>query len=195
MYLELIPLLGLGIFNFWLIFPFAVVGLIVLAQRRRSCIGLLFLFIVALCLGVLLFHVQGRYRIPAVPFFILPAAWTLKEIIKIIQEQDARRFGFMFILILAIMFAIAPDSDIIRTYFGGIVRPYDYTNWAIANNCKTLEQQDDLTQDEMRAAAEKTLYYTEKFFQTPQPLLQGIPPEHMRDKIYLRDQLRAYLQK
>ncbi len=64
--------------RFWCLCPLAFVG-IFLALRRRRPVSLLLLFIASYTASFILFFVNGRFRMPLIPFLILFAAYAIVE--------------------------------------------------------------------------------------------------------------------
>lgn len=75
--------------GFWLISPLALVAMIRLWPRRRE-LALLYLFVLAMMIGVVAFFVVARYRLPVAPVLLVFAAWTL---IDVFEHARARRWG------------------------------------------------------------------------------------------------------
>ncbi len=82
-YAQASPVLRLLFLPFAVIAPLGACGLIVLGRSGRNR-SIVFVFVVAGLVSVLLFFVNARYRLPLVPILMLAAAyfigWTAKEI-------------------------------------------------------------------------------------------------------------------
>jgi 4-amino-4-deoxy-L-arabinose transferase-like glycosyltransferase len=65
--------------GFWLVSPLALAAMVQLWRHRRG-LALPYLFVAAYALGVVVFFVVGRLRLPVVPVLIVFAAWTLVEL-------------------------------------------------------------------------------------------------------------------
>ncbi len=64
--------------GFWLVTPFALVGMVRLWPRWRE-LALMYLFVLAYAIGVVVFFVVARYRLPVVPVLIVFGAYALVE--------------------------------------------------------------------------------------------------------------------
>lgn len=73
------------IFPYGLLLPLAVMGML-LVDRSRSGVQVLFLFIAAYVPSLILFFVSARYRLPLVPFFALFAAIGVVSIGKLMRS-------------------------------------------------------------------------------------------------------------
>jgi hypothetical protein len=89
--------------GFWLVSPLAVVGMLYLLPRRRE-LALLYGFVIAYALGVIVFFVVARYRLPIVPGLIVFAAWTGVELVGRARARHWRSFASMLGL-AAVVFA------------------------------------------------------------------------------------------
>ncbi|MEI8176117.1 MAG: glycosyltransferase family 39 protein [Candidatus Omnitrophota bacterium] len=81
------PILQLPLFTFGIIFPFACLGMLLSFKKRSEpLIALLYLLIVSHMISVLLYFVNGRYRLPIVPYLMIFAAigliWTCTRLWK-----------------------------------------------------------------------------------------------------------------
>jgi len=120
-----------AVFNFAIICPFALLGLF-LCWRKYPFIFLCYLYFIVLGISNILFHIQGRYRIPAIPFFILFASLGVYWLIYTLKQTKYKTVSIGVLLIIAFTFITSPDSSIIQKYFGNFVRGGDYGNRAIA---------------------------------------------------------------
>jgi len=78
-------------FPFGLVAPLALFGL--LLSVRREGLTLPVIFVLAYGLGVVLFFVTARYRIPVVPMLLLFAAYGLLDLIDQIRERGIKGAG------------------------------------------------------------------------------------------------------
>ena len=87
-------LLGLTLWKFGLAFPFGLVGPLalfgLLLAIRREGLSLPVLFVVAYGLGVILFFVTSRYRMPVVPLLLLLAAYGAHYLYSNFKEGESR---------------------------------------------------------------------------------------------------------
>ncbi len=139
---ELFPVLKLGWINFTPMFPFFCMGL-VCAIRKREQIGLLMVFLLTLSLSVIVFHVQARYRIPSIPFYILIAGRGVSGLVDAIRLSHRKALiGYLVLSGLAMIWAL-PDQSMIQRYFGSMVRPIDYVNEAVAWHVSSIQNPSD----------------------------------------------------
>ena len=75
--------------GFWLVAPLALAGMALLWRRRRD-LRLLYLFSATYMLGVLVFFVNARLRLPVVPVLIIFAAWTLCTLFVTLKARRYR---------------------------------------------------------------------------------------------------------
>jgi len=120
-----------AVFNFTIICPWALLGLF-LCWRKYPFISLCYLYFIVLGLSNIFFHIQGRYRIPAVPFFILFASLGVYWLIYALKQHNYRTATIGIFLIITFSFITLPNSFIIQKYFGSPVRSSDFENRAIA---------------------------------------------------------------
>lgn len=132
-------ILKISFFNFGIVCPLAILG-IFLTFRRYNYVGLLYLFLSVPSFSTIAFHIQGRYRMPVVPFFIILSAYTIYWFAYTIKEKRFPALGCAFIAFIALSFYTKPDEKIIKKYFGGPVRSIDYRNLTIAYVQKSNEE-------------------------------------------------------
>jgi len=85
-------LLQIPITELWVVFPLAFVGMVV-ALRQFDRHALLYLWGVGYAVGVILFHVSSRYRMPVIPFVMLFAAYGGWMLVAWVRGQSWRSFG------------------------------------------------------------------------------------------------------
>jgi len=99
------PLLSLPFINFGSMAPLALIG-IYLAWRQHRRAQIPVMFVSGLMLAVILFFVNERYRLPAVPFLIMFAALALTEGWQAFKRRDKNNLikgtAALFILVLLI---------------------------------------------------------------------------------------------
>lgn len=127
-----------GFLTFSVICPLALLGA-ALVRRKYSFAGLLYLFLCVLSVSNILFHIQGRYRIPAIPFFIIFASYALYWCINSFRKRRFRPLCGAAIAIVLLSFFTRPNDAIIRYSVGARVRAMDYSNAAIAYFDKAIE--------------------------------------------------------
>lgn len=75
--------------GFWLVAPLALAAMVRLWPRRRE-LALLYLFVLAYMLGVVVFFVVARYRLPVAPVLIVFASWAAVEIAAAIRARQLK---------------------------------------------------------------------------------------------------------
>jgi 4-amino-4-deoxy-L-arabinose transferase-like glycosyltransferase len=101
---------GLGRFplpGFWFVGPLGLLGGFLLWRRRRE-LSLLYLFVVTYMIGVVVFFVNGRFRLPVAPVLILFASYALCYLYAAVR-RDKRDFG-KAVAVLAVCVAVV-DYD------------------------------------------------------------------------------------
>src|SRR5262249_26555431 len=85
------------------IIPLGILGLILL-WPMRSKFSALSLFFIVLSFGVIVFHIQSRYRIVVMPYFILFAAYALRWLMTAIAVRQVKILiaGLSALLIISI---------------------------------------------------------------------------------------------
>ncbi|RJP60318.1 MAG: tetratricopeptide repeat protein [Candidatus Auribacter fodinae] len=83
-------IMRLPLVTYQFIIPLAILGLII-TRKQRGDISILRYFIISNLISVILYFVNSRYRLPAVPVFIIFAAYALKSIAEKIREKDVKR--------------------------------------------------------------------------------------------------------
>lgn len=125
-------LLKWPLFNFRFICAAGIAGLFLSFFKKRRP-WLAYIFLAVLSLQVILFHIQARYRLPVVPFFIIFCSYG---IYCIFEEIKKRRFVRTAVIVgMAIFFYVILKPDLT---FGGFtekgqqIRAIDRTNLALA---------------------------------------------------------------
>lgn len=123
--------LNLSVMDFTIIGPFVILGLLLLAGRSRMS-ALLYGFCAVLSGSVILYHIQGRYRMAVMPIFILPAAYGMHWFVSRWRQRRFQSAALATLVLIGLFAASRPDTAMIQKYFGGRVRPFDYRNMASA---------------------------------------------------------------
>lgn len=181
--------LNICVFNFVIIAPLALTGIFI-ARRKYNLIGLLYIFLAVISASNIIFHIQARYRIPAIPFFIIMAAYTVSwlfEMVKKLRLPTKKDFVFTGSITkdLAIIWAIIknltlaclvilliglislytrPDYPMIRKYSGSIIRNVDYGNLASAYLSNANKK--DIPESKKRYYLKKSAEYFTKAIDT-----------------------------
>lgn len=124
-------ILKAAIFNFVLISPLALLGFVLVFQNYKN-IGILYVFVFALTAFVFVFHIQGRYRIAFVPFYVLAASYSVFWFFEMAEKKFWRPFGPAAVILGCLFLFAFPDKEIMRNYFDGGIRAIDYSNMASA---------------------------------------------------------------
>jgi 4-amino-4-deoxy-L-arabinose transferase-like glycosyltransferase len=111
--LGAIPLIG-----FWFVGPLGLCGGVLLWRRRRD-LALLYLFVLTYMIGVVVFFVNARFRLPIVPALIVLAAYAAVHLFVTARSKAASTVG---VLALVVAFAAIVNYDFLQ--FRG-VRSFD----------------------------------------------------------------------
>lgn len=93
--MKYIPLPG-----FWIVVPFGLLGAFVLWPRRRE-LSMLYLFVVTYMVGVVIFFVNARFRLPVVPILILFGAYGAFYIVDAFRRKSLRFAPALIVLMIA----------------------------------------------------------------------------------------------
>jgi len=107
-----IPLPG-----FWLVAPLAILGGVLL-WRRRAELSLFYLFVALYSIGVIVFFVNARFRLPIIPVLTLFAAYASVSLVRSFREK---RFDVVTSLVVLMLAGLLVNSDYLyqkqmRTY-------------------------------------------------------------------------------
>lgn len=152
-------ILKIAFLNFTLISPLALLGLL-LFFRKYPFIGILYSFVFALTVFVFIFHIQSRYRLAFIPFYILAAGYSLFWLGQMLQRKLYRPLSLASALLLLVFLFTFPDKGIMQRYFNGGVRGIDYSNMASAYLFRIENQ--NLTKTQRRQHLEKAIFYYDK---------------------------------
>ncbi len=111
--------------GFWIVGPFALVGLVGLWRRRRE-LALLYLSLLAYMLAVVAFFVVARLRLPVAPLLIIFAAWTAVDTVSVVRARNRSRIILRSVLLVAAVLLVnagypefvnqRPTHDVISHY-------------------------------------------------------------------------------
>ncbi|MBD3349207.1 MAG: tetratricopeptide repeat protein [Candidatus Eisenbacteria bacterium] len=110
--------------NFLVVAPLGLLGMIV-SFRRRPGAFLLSLFVLSYMLSVLLFFVNGRFRLPVVPALILLAVSGGAWLIERLRSRDLRRFATGAVFVVAVGLFVNAD------FYGTHVTEHAHTHYSI----------------------------------------------------------------
>ena len=142
--------LKLSFITFGIICPLALLGIAVV-RKKYATMGLLYIFLCVLSISNILFHIQGRYRIPVIPFLIILAAYAIYWCSSMLLKKDLTKLCIAIIAIVLFSLYIKPKSAFINNPVLPI-RTIDYSNLATAyfekaNDVKTpYDHRDKLLQ-------------------------------------------------
>ena len=104
--------------GFWLLGPLALLGGVVV-WRRRAELSLLYLFVASYMVGVVLFFVNARFRLPVAPVLAIFAGYAIVYVYGLARGRSTELWR---ILPALVVFALFVNLDFLR--FRG-VRSYD----------------------------------------------------------------------
>ncbi|UCH84728.1 MAG: tetratricopeptide repeat protein, partial [Candidatus Latescibacterota bacterium] len=153
--LGMIPLAG-----FWLIGPLGLLGGAVLWPRKRR-LSLLYLFVLTYMAGVVLFFVNGRFRLPVTPILIIFASYAIHHVILSVRSRRADLLKVILILLVCVAFV---NYDYIS--FRG-VRALDeaISYYELGNAFLRLEDKDAALAEFERAHSIQVQYPTRGYLQ------------------------------
>ncbi len=166
LYRELNKSLRWVLFDFKIICPLALLGLI-LAYKKFPHISLLYLFLISLSLNILVFHIQSRYRIVVVPFFLLFASYTLYSFYQFLKQREFLKFIQLFLLLGFMFLLTKPDESFIAKYFKGSIRLLDYVNLSNAYIHSYKWNQGKLTLKQRDVLFSQAVFYLNKVSMNP----------------------------
>ena len=163
--------------DFRIVSPLAILGLLLsFAKFRHNRILYSFLF---LLLGVvILFHVQARLRLVMVPFFILPAAYTISWFLDMLRRKNFLVLSSAVGVFIIISFYTRPDDVLIERYFGSRVRRQDNMNFVRASLHYLYENKDQLSAAERNKLLMDSLRCCKKAIE--------LAPDSMKCRYYIR---------
>ncbi len=163
-------ILKLCFFGFGIVCPLALLGIAAALEEKRD-VRLALLFLLTLSLSAVLFHIQGRYRLPAVPFFILFAAYAVHWAVTRVPQLDRTMRLKVSALFLLFLLLTAPHIGTIRFLFGAPVPPFYYHNKALCQYLLYTSRKDDtdFSVEEKQAALRPVLAYLDRAFKASSP--------------------------
>ncbi len=102
------PTLALPWLSFGVVAPLALFGIVASADRWRELIPV-YAAMGAFILSALIFFIQSRYRMPAVPFFLLFAAFGLAKLADLARERRLAALGTAAAAIVAAFLFVNRD--------------------------------------------------------------------------------------
>ncbi len=163
--------LKLAFLNFGFIVPLALLGIILVKKFPQS--WLLYLFWTVLSVSVIAFHIQERYRMATVPFFILFAGYALYWLtVQLKTRKFTALAAGLAVIFLGVVFTKI-DEGLIDKYFGSRIRKVDYGN--LADSYFVYSQHPSLTVKKKNEMLNQGILYYQKALATPSPLHKGNP--------------------
>ncbi len=104
------PILGITFLNFFIIIPFAILG-IGLHLKLDKKTYLLYSYIISYSLAVILFMVNSRYRLPLLPVFIIFAGYGVCKIYETFRVNKKVPMYYLMVLLISAIFANLPLSS------------------------------------------------------------------------------------
>ncbi|MDP6039584.1 MAG: tetratricopeptide repeat protein [Candidatus Latescibacteria bacterium] len=103
----------------WVLFPLAIVGMVV-AARRFDRHAVLYLWVVGYAVGVIAFHVSSRYRTPVIPFVMMFAGFGIWTLVGWIQKRQWKPLGITIgaLLILWVGYRVELNGRLSESNFG-----------------------------------------------------------------------------
>jgi tetratricopeptide (TPR) repeat protein len=108
---ELVPIFGVPFFGFGLVSPLGLLGVLFAVRRMRQKQALLLLYFGACAGSIILFFISDRYRLPAVPFFIIFAALAAVELGRAAAAREARKLAAAALPAALLFFLVNFDFD------------------------------------------------------------------------------------
>jgi len=152
--------LKMSFVDFKIIAPLALVGL-VLIFRKVSQAGLLYLFLFSLNFLLFVFYVQSRHRLPIIPFYIIPAAYTIYYFYLAIQMRRYKLLVPAMIGVILVSLFTKPNEAIINQIFHGRIRCMDFSNMALAYRY-VYENNLNLSDEQKQTIISKAIKFREK---------------------------------
>ena len=129
---EFSTILRMMFLDFRLICGLGILGVMISLFRKRKPL-LIYIFLTVLSMSVILFHIQSRYRLPAVPFFIIFASYAIYSTLDYVRRRRPLESIALIILAALLYVALKPDLTYAGFRSGGyIIRAQDRINLALA---------------------------------------------------------------
>jgi len=99
--------------DFLFVMIFAIVGM-VFYRKEWNRLSLIYLFLISYIISTVMFFVIGRFRLAAMPVFIVFAGVGIKELIQVFREKEIRRLLFPSLAVityLLIQFSVVPKFN------------------------------------------------------------------------------------
>ncbi len=142
------PLLKLPLVSFAAVCPFALVGMFICFRYRRPDIILLYIFIGSVFLSTVIYFVNSRYRLMAVPFLAVFSAAAIYWLYLKIMDRQWRAAGW-FLAAIIVLFALTNvrilrfGTEQAHNNLGIILKRQGLYDEAIAEYKKAIELRPD----------------------------------------------------
>jgi hypothetical protein len=125
LYREHSPVLR-GLLNHFAIFSSLGLAGIVLAVKNGKKAFLLYTYVLLLTLAVILVNIVDRYRLPAVPYYVIFSGYTLDAILSWIEQKKYRNAVAVSLICGGLFYGFMDTRGLVR------IRDIDYANLASA---------------------------------------------------------------
>lgn len=96
--------------GFWLVGPLGLLGGFLLWGRRRDLV-FLYLFVISYSIGVIVFFVNGRFRLPVVPVLIIFSSYSLMYLYSALRKHRRLLPKALIVLVICV---VVVDYDYVR---------------------------------------------------------------------------------
>lgn len=107
---QFIPLLRAPLFGFFFVVPLSIVGAY-LGWARRKEISLLYIFVAGYMFSLVSIFITSRYRIQALPFLSIFAAYALSEAPALFANNRKRFTACALIFLFSLIFTLIPVTE------------------------------------------------------------------------------------
>jgi len=160
---EVFKILQYCPFDFNLIGPLSLIGIFLVFNKFRN-IPLLLLFVGVLSFSVIAFHVQGRYRIPSIPFYIILASYGLHWFCLNFIQHNFKNFLWGVLITLLLYFAAFCVHPFIAFRFNTIRLSSDHANMMAAYYGLAQNPPRSISEEEKKYILQKAIFYSDKSF-------------------------------
>lgn len=180
--------LKFAVINFAFVCPLALLGLI-LSFRKFKYASLFYVYFFVLCGFVFAFHIQARYRMPVIPFFIILSSYGLVSLIQVLKSYDVKKIFITTLALLMLTWFTYYDQTLIKTYFGSRINYFSYSNWGFAYANKFVMHGKNMTEKQQKDTLLKALDYQKKSIAI---MPEEVKPMFLLEVCKLNETLRDY---
>ena len=98
-----VPVSHIFVIKWWLLIPCGILGMIVSLKRDYKA-RLLFIFVIAYSLVLIMFFITSRFRLPLMPFWVIFAGQGIWYTYQKIKDRDIKKLGMIAVLFMAAFF-------------------------------------------------------------------------------------------